>query len=123
MKKMFYRVEQEVAELIILMMQVAFTEGTEVIVRYLRELYLIDLKLPNNQAVEQLNLRALGRGEALPESLPDLLFQESARDNQFTRMIRSLPALERQDGGLEILSELLLDEETRRSAVRSKFRA
>ena len=47
-KKMFYRVEQEVAELIILMMQVAFTEGTEVIVRYLRELYLIDLKLPNN---------------------------------------------------------------------------
>ena len=48
MKKMFYRVEQEVAELIILMMQVAFTEGTEVIVRYLRELYLIDLKLPNN---------------------------------------------------------------------------
>ena len=71
---MFYRVEQEVAELIILMMQVAFTEGTEVIVRYLRELYLIDLKLPNNQAVEQLNLRALGRGEALPESLPDLLF-------------------------------------------------
>ena len=45
---MFYRVEQEVAELIILMMNVAFTEGTEVIVRYFRELYLIDLKLPNH---------------------------------------------------------------------------
>ena len=51
-KKMFYRVEQEVAELIILMMHVAFTEGTEVIVRNFRELYLIDLKLPNHQAVE-----------------------------------------------------------------------
>lgn len=47
-KKMFYRVEQEVAEIIILMMHVAFTEGTEAIVRQFRELYLIDLKLLNN---------------------------------------------------------------------------
>lgn len=47
-KKMFYRVEQEVAEIIILMMHVAFTEGTESIVRQFRELYLIDLKLPSN---------------------------------------------------------------------------
>ena len=53
------------------MMNVAFTEGTEVIVRYFRELYLIDLKLPNHQAVEQFNLRVLGRGQALPDCLPD----------------------------------------------------
>ena len=56
------------------MMHVAFTEGTEVIVRYFRELYLIDLKLANNQAVEQFNLRALGRGDEICESLPDMLF-------------------------------------------------
>jgi hypothetical protein len=45
---MYYRVDPEVAEIIILMMHVAFTEGTEVTVRYFRELYLNDLKLPNN---------------------------------------------------------------------------
>ena len=71
---MFYRVEQEVAEMVILMMHVAFTEGTESIVRYFRELYLIDLKLPSNQAVEQFNLRALGRGNTLSESIADPLF-------------------------------------------------
>ena len=58
------------------MMQVAFVEGTEEIVRSLRELYLIDLKLPPNQAVEQFNLRALGRGAALNESFPDFLFSQ-----------------------------------------------
>lgn len=47
-KKMFYRVEQEIADLIILMMHVAFTEGSEAIVRQFRELYIIDLRLPNN---------------------------------------------------------------------------
>ena len=78
---MFYRVEQDIAELLILMMHVAFTEGTEVIVRLFRELYLVDLKLPNNQAVEQFNLRALGRGDSLADSLPDVLFQESAPGN------------------------------------------
>ena len=73
-KKMYYRVDQEVAEIIILMMHVGFTEGTEVIVSYFRELYLNDLKLTNNQAVEQYNLRALGRGQSLSDSLPDILF-------------------------------------------------
>ena len=75
-KKMFYRVEQDVADLIILMMQVAFVEGTEEIVRSLRELYLIDLKLPPNQAVEQYNLRALGRGAALNDAFPDFLISQ-----------------------------------------------
>ena len=75
--------------------------------------------------MEQLNLRALGRGEALPESLPDLLFQESVGDkeNQFTRMIRSLPELDRADGGSDDLSELLLNEGPRISAVKGKFAA
>ncbi len=78
---MFYRVEQEVAELIILMMHVAFTEGTESIVRCFWELYLIDLKLPNNQAVEQFNLRSLGRGHTLLDSVPGFNYKESGAEN------------------------------------------
>ena len=97
-KKMFYRVEQDVADLIILMMQVAFVEGTEEIVRSLRELYLIDLKLPPNQAVEQYNLRALGRGAALNDAFPDFLISQdqAQHDNQFNRMLKSLSTLERK---------------------------
>lgn len=78
---MFYRVEQEVAELIILMMHVAFTEGTESVVRSFRELYLIDLKLPNNQAVEQFNLRSLGRGHAQLNLASSFNFSEPAIQN------------------------------------------
>ena len=119
---MFYRVEQEVAELIILMMNVAFTEGTEVIVRYFRELYLIDLKLPNHQAVEQFNLRVLGRGQALPDSLPDLLYQESAPECQFSRVLRSLPKFERpESAGTTILSELCANEDGRKHTIEQKF--
>lgn len=121
---MFYRVEQEVAELIILMMHVAFTEGTEVIVRYFRELYLIDLKLPNHQAVEQFNLRALGRGQALADSLPDVLFQESAPENQFSRVLQSLPKVEKSiEGGRSVLSELCVDGDGRKRAIEGKFQS
>ena len=123
-KKMFYRVEQEVAELIILMMHVAFTEGTEVIVRNFRELYLIDLKLPNHQAVEQFNLRALGRGQALPDSLPDVLFQESAPENQFSRVLNALPRLDRADSSsTRVLGELSANEDARKQAIEGKFQS
>ena len=127
---MFYRVEQEVSELIILMMHVAFNEGTEVIVRYFRELYLIDLKLPNHQAVEQFNLRALGRGFALPDSLPDLLYQETAPECQFSRVLRSLPRFQQkppEEGGCAdttaILSELCVNEDSRKQTIEQKFQS
>ena len=48
LKRMYFRVDEDVIDLIKLMMFVAYTLGTEQIVKYFYELYFEDLKLPQN---------------------------------------------------------------------------
>ena len=61
LKKMYYRVDRDVADMIEVMMHSAFTHGTEKIVRLFFELYFDEFKLPTNYTVHHYMISALGK--------------------------------------------------------------
>ena len=64
-KKLFYRVDSDVQELIKLMMHSVFLEGTEEMVRIIYTLYTEDLRLPIDNWIQHHMTIAIGRGNTL----------------------------------------------------------
>ena len=61
LKKMFYRIDRDVADMIEVMMHSAFEHGTEKIVRFFFELYFDEFKLANNYTIHHYMISSLGK--------------------------------------------------------------
>lgn len=84
LKKMIYRVDRDVSDMIEVMMHTAFTHGTERIVRFFFELYFDEFKLPTNYTVHHYMINALGKPNN-PASYHQTTHFELIRSTQSSR--------------------------------------